>query len=111
MPVVSAVPRGDNPAASFPPSALADSISSGEVVLRFVVDATGDVVPGTVEVARASGIEFLRSALESLPSQHFSPATVHGCPVAQVVDYAFNFLQPTTTKPPGLSGPQRPDRD
>jgi hypothetical protein len=100
MPVVGAVPRRDNPPAEFPASAKDDSISSGEVVLRFVVLPSGDIGAGTIEVARATNLDFLRSALRSLPMQHFSPASVHGCPVSQLVNYAFSFVQPMDGKPP-----------
>jgi Gram-negative bacterial TonB protein C-terminal len=100
MPVVDVVPRRDNPAAEFPASARDDSIFSGEVVLRFVVTPTGDVAAGTIEIVRATGLDFARSALVSLPAQHFSPATIHGCPVSQLVDYAFSFVQPMDGKPP-----------
>jgi hypothetical protein len=72
------------------------------VVLRFVVDPEGDVASGTIEVARATSIDFLRAALMSLPMQRFAPARIHGCPVAQVVDYSFSFVQPDN-KPPGTT--------
>jgi TonB family protein len=108
MPVVDAMPRRDNPGPAFPPSARADSVTSGEVVLRFVVDRSGDVTPGTIEVARASGIDFLRSALAILSAQRFSPATIRGCSVAQVVDYSFSFVLPATDiKPPQAGARQR----
>jgi len=100
MPVVDAVPRADNPAAEFPASAKDDSISTGEVVLRFVVMPSGDIAAGTIEVARATSLDFLRSALRSLPTQHFQPATIRGCPVSQLVDYAMSFVQPMAAKPP-----------
>jgi hypothetical protein len=100
MPVVDAVPQSDNPPAEFPESAKDDSISTGEVVLRFVVLPSGDIAAGTIEVARATGLDFLRSALRSLPTQHFRPATIHGCPVSQLVDYALSFVQPMAAKPP-----------
>jgi hypothetical protein len=101
MPVVDAVPRRDNPPAEFPASAKADSVTTGEVVLRFVVDRSGNVTPGTVEISRASGIDFVRAALKSLPAQRFAPATIHGCPVAQLVDYSFSFVLPAAdAKPP-----------
>jgi len=101
MPVVDAVSRRDNPPAEFPPSAKADSVTTGEVVLRFVVDRSGSVTPGTVEVSRASSIDFLKEALKSLPAQRFAPATIRGCPVAQLVDYSFSFVLPApNAKPP-----------
>lgn len=104
MPVVDAVPSRDNPPAEFPVAAKEDSISSGEVVLRFVVLPSGDVAAGTIEVARATTLDFLRSALRSLPAQHFSPATIRGCPVSQLVNYAFSFVQPPDGKPPSARG-------
>jgi Gram-negative bacterial TonB protein C-terminal len=107
MPVVDASPRRDNPAPEFPAAAKKDSIASGEVVLRFVVGQSGEIVPGTVEVARASGLEFLRSALTSLPAQRFEPATIRGCPVAQVVDYSFAFVLPATDGKPPRGTPRR----
>lgn len=102
MPIVDAVPRRDNPAAEFPASAKADSVTTGEVVLRFVVNQAGSVMPGTVEALRASGLDFLKAALNSLPAQHFAPANIRGCPVAQVVDYSFSFVLPAAAdaKPP-----------
>ena len=104
MPVVDAVPSRDNPPAEFPTAAKEDSISSGEVVLRFVVLPSGDIAAGTIEVARATSLDFLRSALRSLPTQHFSPATIRGCPVSQLVNYAFSFVQPVDGKPPITRG-------
>jgi hypothetical protein len=59
-----------------------------------------------IEVARATSIAFLRAALASLPTQRFAPARIHGCPVAQVVDYSFSFVQPDT-KPPGATPESR----
>lgn len=103
MPVVDAVPNRDNPPPEFPASAKEDSLVGGEVVLRFVVDASGRAAPGTVEVARASRIDFLQAALASLPAQRFSPASIRGCAVAQVVDYSFSFVLPTDGKPPSVA--------
>ena len=94
MPVVDAVPNRDNPAAEFPDEARRDSIGVGEVVLRFVVDRDGMPALETVEVVRANVLAFVRSALAALPAQTFTPATVHGCAEAQVVDYAFTFVTP-----------------
>jgi hypothetical protein len=100
MPVVDAVPRRDNPPPEFPTSASADSGATGQVVLRFVVDLSGEVIPGTIEVSRATSLDFLKSALTSLPAQRFAPATIRGCPVAQLVDYSFSFMTPPGAKPP-----------
>jgi hypothetical protein len=99
LPVVDAVPRRDNPAAVFPDEAKRDSLTSGEVVMRFVVDRGGEPAMETIEVLRATGLSFLRSALSALAHQRFVPATVHGCAVAQLVEYPFSFVAP---EPPGL---------
>jgi TonB family protein len=99
MPVVDAVPSRDNPAAEFPDEARRDSIDGGEVVLRFVVDRDGLPALETVEVVRANVLAFVRAALAALPAQSFTPATVHGCAVAQVVDYAFTFVTPQPHRP------------
>jgi hypothetical protein len=106
MPVVDAVPVRDNPPPEFPASAKEDSLVTGEVVLRFVVDASGHAAPGTVEVARATRVDFLQAALASLPAQRFSPASIRGCSVAQVVDYSFSFVL-QDGKPPSVALPVR----
>ena len=94
MRVVDAIPSRDNPPAVFPDSAEADSLTTGEVVLRFVVDGTGLPEPSTVELLRATSFSFVRAALAALPKQRFQPATIRGCPVAQTVDYSFSFVPP-----------------
>jgi glutamate:GABA antiporter len=99
MPVVGAVPIAGNLRAPFPESEKADA-SSGEVVVRFVVDRAGTPIPETVEVIRGTSIAFLRSALTALPEQHFQPARIKGCAVAQVVEYPFSFVPPETQKIP-----------
>jgi hypothetical protein len=94
MRVIDAVPNRDNPPAAFPDSAKADSTTTGEVVLRFVVDRQGSPEPGTIELLRATSISFVRAAFEALPKQRFRPATIGGCAVAQTVDYSFSFVVP-----------------
>jgi hypothetical protein len=94
MRVIDAVPSRDNPPAVFPDSAKADSVTAGEVVLRFVVDRAGLPEPATVELLRATSFSFVRAALDALPKQRFEPATIRGCPVAQTVDYSFSFVLP-----------------
>lgn len=100
MPVVDVVPRRDNPPAVFPESESHDSTNRGVVVLRFVVDRDGTPTLGTVELVRASSLEFARAALQALPEQRFTPATVRGCTVAQEVIYPFTFAPPDSVKVP-----------
>jgi TonB family protein len=93
MPIVDAAPRSSNPAAAYPEAAMADSLS-GEVVLRFVVGRDGTPEFRTVELVRATARAFVQAALEALDRQRFTPATIHGCAVAQQIDYPFTFVFP-----------------
>ena len=94
MPVVNAVPLRDNPAPVFPEEEKGDSTVTGEVVFRFVVDREGQPAIETVELVRGSSFNFIRAALEILPRQRFTPATIRGCSVAQRVEYPFTFAAP-----------------
>jgi hypothetical protein len=94
MPVVDVVPRLGNPAPAFPEDEQRDSVTSGEALVRFVVDHHGMPILSTVEDVRSSSISFLRAALAVLSAQRFIPASVRGCPVAQQVDYLFSFAVP-----------------
>lgn len=91
--VKDAAPRDDNPQVAYPQEAAGDSLQAN-VVLRFVVAADGTAMPATVEVVRTAPSAFMKAAYTSLSRQHFVPATVNGCPVAQQVDYPFAFLPP-----------------
>jgi hypothetical protein len=94
MPVVNAKPHRDNPAPEFPDDEKGDSTVTGEVLLRFVVDLTGVPAMETVELMRGRSLSFIKAALAILPKQMFDPATIHGCPVSQRVDYPFTFAAP-----------------
>lgn len=88
-----------SPAPTFPADARADSLDHGEAVLRFIVDRDGQPALETVELVRASALPFARAALVALNSQRFSPATIGGCPVAQVVEFPFIFDTAPITPP------------
>ncbi|HTJ21630.1 MAG TPA: hypothetical protein VL383_04510 [Gemmatimonadaceae bacterium] len=94
MPVVDALPALDNPAPDFPDDERADSTTYGEVVFRLVVDRAGAPMMETVEVLRAASVSFVRAAVKALPMQRFVPATIHGCAVAQEVEYPMTFVLP-----------------
>jgi hypothetical protein len=94
MPVVDALPALDNLAPEFPDDERADSTTYGEVVFRLVVDRAGEPMMETVEVLRAASISFVRAAVKTLPMQRFVPATIHGCAVAQEVEYPMTFVLP-----------------
>jgi TonB family protein len=83
---------------AFPEEARADSLDHGEVVLRFVVDRDGAPALETVELVRSTDLPFTRAALRALASQKFRPATIRGCPVAQVIEFPFIFDD--TERPP-----------
>jgi hypothetical protein len=85
---------------SFPEDARTDSLDHGEVVLRFVVDRDGLPAFETVELVRSVEVPFLRAALRELTNQKFRPATIRGCPVAQLIEFPFIF-DDTQRPPPG----------
>lgn len=86
---------------TFPEEALAHGLDHGEAVLRFVVDRDGLPAPETVEIVRATALPFVRASLSMLADQRFTPATIRGCPVAQLVEFPFIFDAPR--RPPPLS--------
>lgn len=95
MRVADALPNPNNPPPWRPLAVPADSVPS-EVVLRFIVGHEGVPVPGTAEVIRGGGeVAFAESALKALPLQRFTPATIRGCAVDQVVEYPFTFVPPS----------------
>jgi len=94
MRVADAVPKRDNPPPVFPEDEKADSVTTGEVVLRFVIDRSGLPDMATIELVRATSLSFARAAVMALPAQRFEPATIHGCAVAQAIDYSFSFVLP-----------------
>jgi len=93
MPVADAAANADNPPPEYPAAERADSVE-GDAVLRFIVDAWGRPVLNTVMLVRATSPGFVAAALAALPGQRFSPATIGGCSVAQIVEYPFSFLLP-----------------
>jgi hypothetical protein len=98
MRVIDAVPMAGNPSAILPKEFRGDSLQE-EVLLRFVVDRQGLADLSTVELARGRSVYLIRAALEALTAQLFTPASVAGCPVSQVVYYPFSFHS-EAEKPP-----------
>lgn len=90
MRVNDATPARADPL-SFPEEARADSLDHGETVLRFVVDRDGRPALETAEIVRSTAPSFTRAALVALNTQTFKPATISGCPVAQLVEFPFIF--------------------
>jgi hypothetical protein len=73
------------------PKTLRSQGVSGCVIAQFVIEADGRVNPATLEVLRASHIEFVQAVRESLPTMHFAPARLGGRPVRQIAQQPFMF--------------------
>jgi TonB family protein len=108
MPVLDAMPLASNRPPVFPEAAKADSIESGEVVLRFVVDRDGTPDFDTIELVRSTVPSLTRAALLTLADHRFRPATIRGCAIAQQIDYALNFSLPVPATPSTPSTPPIP---
>lgn len=63
----------------------------GEVAVRFIVEPTGLVRAGSVNVMRSTHPSFTRAVLELLRTATFEPARVGGIAVPQVVEQPFTF--------------------
>jgi TonB family protein len=93
MPVVDAAAKPNNPVPEYPEAEKRDSVE-GNVVLRFIVDRLGEPITETAMVVRGTTRGFVMAAIATLPTLRFTPATIGGCAVAQVVEYPFNFILP-----------------
>jgi TonB family protein len=93
MLVVDASAKANNPIPEYPESEKRDSVE-GNVVLRFIVDRTGEPIAGTAMVVRGTTRGFVLAAMTTLPKLRFTPATIRGCAVAQLVEYPFSFILP-----------------
>jgi len=93
MPVVDAVAKPDNPLPEYPTEEKQTGVQ-GNAVLRFIVDRDGEPIPETVMVVRGTTRGFVTAGIATLPKLRFTPATINGCAVAQVIDYPFNFVLP-----------------
>lgn len=80
---VDRVPQRAGQQVVFPKSAT-NAIVDDSLVVRYVVDETGRVVPNSVEFLSGRYREFSQAILAWLPTAHFTPARVGGCPVAMV---------------------------
>ncbi|HEX5832132.1 MAG TPA: energy transducer TonB [Gemmatimonadaceae bacterium] len=84
------VPDPRNPAPGYP-ALLRTRGVEGEAVLRFVVDTTGRVEPGSAVVLSADDPAFGVAVVRVLPRLRFAPARVGGRAVRQLVQQAFRF--------------------
>ena len=61
------------------------------MLVRFVVDTTGRVERGSVQVVSSSNELFTASVRSALPSLRFRPASAGGRLVRQLVELPFEF--------------------
>ena len=73
------------------PDELRNMSMTGEVLVRFIVEPTGKVRPGSLTVVRSSHPLFTKAVTDGLPLLRFYPARVGGIPVAQLVEEPFTF--------------------
>jgi TonB family protein len=78
---------------------------SGSVVVAFVVDTTGHVVPGTVAVVRADRRDFGLAVCEALPRATYRPAERGGRPRRAVTVQTFTFTVGGDDLPPPHAEP------
>jgi TonB family protein len=74
----------------YPPKLLADG-TEGVVFAHFVVDTSGMVDPGSVEVISSPHPMFTESVVDALGMMHFKPAIRGGVKVRQLVEQRFRF--------------------
>jgi len=91
---------------SSPPVEYPDSLwqagEAGRVVLELVVDANGEVEPGTLRVVSATHRDFARAATTAVAVAHFFPATIRGRPVRQLIQLPVVFVPGMEPTPDGL---------
>jgi TonB family protein len=73
------------------PEALSKARIRGRVVVAMVVDANGDVEPGTISVVTTTDSAFSAPAVSAAAHARFAPAQVHGKRVRQLVRLPFDF--------------------
>lgn len=73
------------------PAALLKLGVEGSVMVRYVVDSLGRADVSTLQVIRATRVEFAVAVREALPFMRFTPARMGSKPVPQLVEQPFNF--------------------
>jgi len=73
------------------PLPLLERNTEGDVLAQYVVEATGRVRPGSFRVLRSAHALFSKSVELFLQTAEFTPATIRGVTVAQLVQQPFTF--------------------
>ena len=87
---VAVVPDARNPRPTYP-EMLRTAGMTGRVVAEFIVDSTGRVRAGSLEIVESTHELFASSVRRTVPSFRFTPAKVQGRRVAQRVRVPFEF--------------------
>lgn len=88
--MADAKPIGPNPLAEYPADEV-DEGRDGEVLLRVVIDTSGEPAIPTLEILHETSPAFALSAARTLARYHFAPAHVGSCAVPQAVVMPFWF--------------------
>jgi len=86
----SAVRSEGSSAPIYPPELIEKGIE-GAVLTNFVIDTTGRADTTTIEILQATHPLFVESVRTAIPGMRFSPASVQGRKVRQVVEQRFQF--------------------
>lgn len=84
------LPRRDNPRPDYPVAMRAAGVD-GTVLVQFVVDTTGRVVPGTTSILRTTHEQFAEAVRRWLGRTRYSPAEIGGKRVRQLVQQEVGF--------------------
>jgi TonB family protein len=97
-------------APAYPPALLKLGVE-GTVMVRYVVDSTGRADMATLQVLRATRVEFAVAVREALPNMRFLPARVGEKAVPQLVEQPFHFkIQKPDTAAAGGTAKKPPAR-
>jgi len=77
---------------SYPPALFASGIV-GSAVAEFVVDAKGEIEPGSFEIFSATHPLFGEAVMQALSRAHYNPAVKDGVAVRQLVHQPFSFAR------------------
>jgi len=80
-----------NPRPKYPPFLAAANVV-GEVLARYVIDATGRTDAASIEIVRSSHRQFARSVRDVIPRMRFAPAQLAGRPISVLAEQQFNFV-------------------
>ena len=89
--VDSAAVRDSSSAAPAYPHVMMTKGIEGYAAMRFVVDSTGLIDMGTVELLQATHAEFVQAVREAMPRMKFRPAKVGVATVRQLAEQLFKF--------------------